>query len=72
MVDSWDIFATSVGVASPEQSYDYPSVSEVTRMDTPDSKVHGVNMGPTWGRQDPGGPMLVTLTLLSGMGTLYH
>ena len=22
----------------------------------PDSKVHGTNMGPTWGRQDPGGP----------------
>ena len=22
----------------------------------PDNKVHGVNMGPTWGRQDPGGP----------------
>ena len=23
---------------------------------TPDSKVHGVNIGPIWGRQDPGGP----------------
>ena len=22
----------------------------------PDSKVHGANMGPIWGRQDPGGP----------------
>ena len=22
----------------------------------PDSKVHGTNMGPTWGQQDPGGP----------------
>ena len=22
----------------------------------PDSKVHGANMGSTWGRQDPGGP----------------
>ena len=22
----------------------------------PDSKVHGASMGPTWGRQDPGGP----------------
>ena len=21
----------------------------------PDNKVHGANMGPTWGRQDPGG-----------------
>ena len=23
---------------------------------SPDSKVHGVNMGPIWGLQDPGGP----------------
>ena len=23
---------------------------------SPDNKVHGANMGPTWGRQDPGGP----------------
>ena len=23
---------------------------------SPDSKIHGANMGPTWGRQDPGGP----------------
>ena len=22
----------------------------------PNSKVHGAYMGPTWGRQDPGGP----------------
>ena len=22
----------------------------------PDSRFHGANMGPTWGRQDPGGP----------------
>ena len=22
----------------------------------PDSKVHGINMGPIWGKQDPGGP----------------
>ena len=22
----------------------------------PDSKVHGTNKGPIWGRQDPGGP----------------
>ena len=24
----------------------------------PDSKVHGANMGPIWGRQDPGGPQV--------------
>ena len=25
-------------------------------MGIPDSKVHGANVGPIWGRQDPGGP----------------
>ena len=24
----------------------------------PDSKVYGANMGPIWGRQDPGGPRI--------------
>ena len=29
----------------------------ISHMDSfPDSKVHGANMGPIWGRQDPGGP----------------
>ena len=26
------------------------------RQRNPDSKVHGANMGPIWGLQDPGGP----------------
>ena len=25
-------------------------------LSVPDSKIHGANMGPIWGRQDPGGP----------------
>ena len=29
----------------------------------PDSKVHGANMGPTWGRHDPGGPHVVHVKL---------
>ena len=33
---------------------------------SPDGKVHGAYMGPTWGRQDPGGPMLAPWSLLSG------
>ena len=32
----------------------------------PYSKIHGVNMVSTWGRHDPGGPMLAPWTLLSG------
>ena len=27
----------------------------------PDSKVHGANMGPIWGRQDPDGPHVVPM-----------
>ena len=29
----------------------------------PDSKVHGANMGPTWGWQDPGGPHVGNVNL---------
>ena len=29
----------------------------------PDSKIHGANMGPTWGRQDPGGPHVGPMNL---------
>ena len=30
---------------------------------SPDSKVHGAYMGPTWGRQDPGGPHVGPMNL---------
>ena len=30
----------------------------------PESKVHGANMGPIWGRQDPGGPHVGPLNLI--------
>ena len=29
----------------------------------PDSKVHGANMGPIWGRQEPGGPHVGLMNL---------
>ena len=32
-------------------------------MRCPDSEVHGANMGPIWGRQDPGGPRVGPLNL---------
>ena len=31
--------------------------------DIPISKVQGANTGPTWGRQDPGGPHVVHMNL---------
>ena len=33
----------------------------------PDSKVHGANMGPIWGRLDPGGPHVGPMNLLFGV-----
>ena len=30
---------------------------------TPDSKVHGANMGPIWDRQDPSGPHVGPMNL---------
>ena len=38
--------------ASEQQISPNPHYSDIL----PDSKVHGSNMGPIWGRQDPGGP----------------
>ena len=36
-------------------TYPYP-IPNASLGNSPDSKVHGANMGPIWGRQDPGGP----------------
>ena len=38
----------------------------VVPKNTPDSKFQGANMGPSWGRKDPGGPHVGQWTLLSG------
>ena len=37
----------------------------------PDSKVHGAYMGPTWGRQDPGGPYVGPMNLAIRV-VLFH
>ena len=37
-------------------NYSQSSVLRRCHRRIPDSKVHGANMGPIWGRQDPGGP----------------
>ena len=34
----------------------YPVIIESDDGHHPDNKVHGANMVPIWGRQDPGGP----------------
>ena len=44
----------------------------VSEKPLPDSKVHGANMGSIWGRQDPGGPHVGPVTLLSGLCCSIH
>ena len=41
---------------SVKPTADYYSRVPMKTTITPDSKVHGANMGPIWGRQDPFGP----------------
>ena len=40
----------------------------------PDSKVHGANMGPIWGQQDPGGPHVGPMNFVVWvvLHMLYH
>ena len=42
-------------------------------LDQQDSKVHGANMGPIWGHQDPGGPHVGTheICYLGGSGNYF-
>ena len=40
----------------PEECLTQQIYSKLLNGSFPDSKVHGVNMGPTGGRQDTGGP----------------
>ena len=37
-------------------TYVMSSLAAMVKANIPDSNVHGANVGPTWGRQDPGGP----------------
>ena len=39
---------------------------------SPDSKVHGANMGPTWGQQDPDGPHVGPMNLAIWKGICRH
>ena len=38
----------------------------------PDSKVDGANMGPIWGRQDPGGPLVGPMNFATMYLGYYH
>ena len=47
-------------------AWDFPPPFEIL----PDSKVHGANMGPIWGRQDPGGTHIGPMNL--ALGDVQH
>ena len=40
------------------------STNHTTQVSFPDSKVHGVNFGPTWGLKDPGVPHVGPMNLV--------
>ena len=40
-------------------------------IDYPDNKVHWANLGPIWGRQDPGGPHVGLMNLAIWVIVLY-
>ena len=44
----------------------------LTSMSYPDSKVHGANMGPNWGRQDPGGHHVGPMNLAIWVSLVYR
>ena len=46
-----------------EQSLSNPTFIDSFTYMIPDNKVHGDNMGPIWGRQDPGGPHVGPMNL---------
>ena len=60
--DCLEVGLIQVGLTSDVWNGDQAAATEmlttwVSQLESiPDSKVHGANMGPIWGRQDPGGP----------------
>ena len=50
---TWLIWAKQVKKGTLQS---WKAVSIMLNHQLPDSKVHEANMGPIWGRQDPGGP----------------
>ena len=49
-------FREGVGRGSHQRNTSISHAETHGDRDTPDSKVHGANMGPIWGQQGPGGP----------------
>ena len=54
----WKPIQISLNCDSQDPIIDFDELTSMGQIcdHVPDSKVHGANVGPTWGRQDPGGP----------------
>ena len=55
-VIKWKLWILSMFLQVPHTKADGAEQSGDVVQNTPDSKAHGANMGPIWGREDPGGP----------------
>ena len=44
----------------------------ILEFSTPDSKVHGADMAPIWGRQDPSGPYVSPMNFVIWDFTTYY
>ena len=49
-------------------NYHHDLAARLIQVSYPDSKVHWANMGPIWGRQDPGGPYVGPMNLAIWVG----
>ena len=52
LISQWFYLRENISMASLHSK----SKASICTEDNPDSKIHGANMGPIWGRQDPSGP----------------
>ena len=65
----WRPVPLQLGTAMGRQSHNtglFPAPWPNLNPYIPDSKINGANMGPIWGRQDPGGPHVGPMNFVSG------
>ena len=60
----------SRGASSVKRYWGVTSAATWALVKVPDSKIRGDNMGPIWGRQDPGGPHVGPMNFAIWVGWL--
>ena len=61
-----------VHVSYTKSCYNTSQMSHNITYNTPDGKVHGANVGPTWGWQDPGGPHVGPMNFLDAVTPVHN